>query len=139
MQELNVDLFRKTMKPVEQVLRDAKVKRQDIDDIVLVGGSTRIPKVQELLKEYFGGKELSNSVNPDEAVAYGAAVQAAILTGVPMFNDIALKDITALTLGIEWVPFVHLYSFTDPVIHQDYRRCFLCKILLLRARACPDH
>ena len=108
MQELNVDLFRKTMKPVEQVLRDAKVKRQDIDDIVLVGGSTRIPKVQELLKDYFGGKDLANSVNPDEAVAYGAAVQAAILAGVPMFNDIALMDITALTLGIEWVPFVSL-------------------------------
>jgi hypothetical protein len=75
-----MDLFRKTMKPVEQVLKDANVKKEDVDEVVLVGGSTRIPKVQQLLKEFFGGKEPSKGINPDEAVAYGAAVQGGILS-----------------------------------------------------------
>jgi len=100
-EELNIDLFRKTMRPVEQVLKDAGVKKDAVDDIVLVGGSTRIPKVQELLKEYFGGKELAKGINPDEAVAYGAAVQAGILSGEEAFGDMILLDVCPLTLGIE--------------------------------------
>ncbi|KAF9048024.1 heat shock protein 70, partial [Hymenopellis radicata] len=100
-EELNMDLFRKTMKPVEQVLKDANVKKEDIDEIVLVGGSTRIPKVQQLLKEYFGGKEPSKGINPDEAVAYGAAVQGGILSGAEGTADVVLVDVCPLTLGIE--------------------------------------
>ena len=80
-EELNIDLFRKTMAPVEQVLKDAKVSKGDIDEVVLVGGSTRIPKVQALLTEYFNGKEPNKGINPDEAVAYGAAVQGGVLSG----------------------------------------------------------
>lgn len=80
-EELNADLFRSTMEPVEKSLRDAKMDKAQIHDIVLVGGSTRIPKVQKLLQDFFNGKELNKSINPDEAVAYGAAVQAAILHG----------------------------------------------------------
>ncbi|PCH43031.1 heat shock protein 70 [Wolfiporia cocos MD-104 SS10] len=99
-EELNMDLFRKTMKPVEQVLKDANLKKEDIDEIVLVGGSTRIPKVQQLLKEYFG-KEPSKGINPDEAVAYGAAVQGGILSGDENLGDIVLVDVCPLTLGIE--------------------------------------
>jgi heat shock protein 1/8 len=76
-----MDLFRKTMEPVEKVLRDAKLDKASVHEVVLVGGSTRIPKVQEMLSNFFSGKELNRSINPDEAVAYGAAVQAAILTG----------------------------------------------------------
>lgn len=78
-EELNMDLFSKCMDPVEKVLRDAKMDKNHIHDVVLVGGSTRIPKVQTLLQDSFNGKELCKSINPDEAVAYGAAVQAAIL------------------------------------------------------------
>ncbi|KAI9451252.1 heat shock protein 70 [Lactarius psammicola] len=100
-EELNLDLFRKTMKPVEQVLKDAGVKKEEIDEVVLVGGSTRIPKVQQLLKEFFGGKEPSKGINPDEAVAYGAAVQGGILSGEEGTEDIVLVDVAALTLGIE--------------------------------------
>ncbi|KAH9993033.1 heat shock protein 70 family [Russula vinacea] len=100
-EELNLDLFRKTMKPVEQVLKDAGVKKEEIDEVVLVGGSTRIPKVQQLLKEFFGGKEPSRGINPDEAVAYGAAVQGGILSGEEGTEDIVLVDVAALTLGIE--------------------------------------
>ncbi|EJU00625.1 heat shock protein 70 [Dacryopinax primogenitus] len=100
-EELNMDLFRKTMKPVEQVLKDANVKKEDIDDVVLVGGSTRIPKVQQLLKEYFGGREPSKGINPDEAVAYGAAIQGGILSGEEGTEDIVLIDVCPLTLGIE--------------------------------------
>jgi L1 cell adhesion molecule like protein len=98
------DLFRKTLAPVESVLRDSKVSKADVDDIVLVGGSSRIPKVQQLLKEYFNGKELCNSIHPDEAVAYGAAVQAHILSGNnknDVTTDILLLDVTPLSLGIE--------------------------------------
>ncbi|KAI0282753.1 heat shock protein 70 [Russula aff. rugulosa BPL654] len=100
-EELNIDLFRKTMKPVEQVLKDANVKKEEIDEVVLVGGSTRIPKVQQLLKEFFGGKDPSKGINPDEAVAYGAAVQGGILSGEEGTEDIVLVDVAALTLGIE--------------------------------------
>eukprot|EP01106_Pelomyxa_sp_JSP_P011191 TRINITY_DN2943_c0_g1_i10.p1 TRINITY_DN2943_c0_g1~~TRINITY_DN2943_c0_g1_i10.p1 ORF type:complete len:160 (-),score=60.30 TRINITY_DN2943_c0_g1_i10:233-712(-) len=80
-EELNIDLFRSTIEPVEKVLRDAKLDKASINEVVLVGGSTRIPKVQQLLSDFFNGKELNKTVNPDEAVAYGAAVQAASLTG----------------------------------------------------------
>lgn len=100
-EELNMDLFRRTMKPVEQVLKDAGVKKDEIDDIVLVGGSTRIPKVQQLLKEYFNGKEPSKGINPDEAVAYGAAVQGGILSGEEGSKGVLLIDVCPLTLGIE--------------------------------------
>merc|ERR1712113_678861 len=80
-EELNNDLFKKTMGPVSRVMEDADLSKSEIDEIVLVGGSTRIPKVQQLISEYFGGKEPSKGVNPDEAVAYGAAVQGGILSG----------------------------------------------------------
>jgi L1 cell adhesion molecule like protein len=96
-------LFRKTMAPVEQVLRDSKLSKSDIDEIVLVGGSSRIPKIQQLLSEFFNGKELCKSINPDECVAYGAAVQAAILTGTKdsKISDLLLLDVCPLSLGLE--------------------------------------
>jgi heat shock protein 5 len=100
-EELNIDLFKKTLKPVEQVLKDAKVKKTEIDDIVLVGGSTRIPKVVELIEEYFSGKKASKGINPDEAVAFGAAVQGGVLSGEEGTDDIVLMDVNPLTLGIE--------------------------------------
>lgn len=100
-EELNMDLFKKTLKPVEQVLKDAKVKKADVDDIVLVGGSTRIPKVQSMIEEFFGGKKASKGINPDEAVAYGAAVQGGVLSGEEGSEDIVLMDVNPLTLGIE--------------------------------------
>ncbi|KAF8523888.1 heat shock protein 70 family [Hysterangium stoloniferum] len=99
-EELNMDLFRKTMKPVEQVLKDAGVGKDKIHDVVLVGGSTRIPKVQQLLKEYFG-KEPSKSINPDEAVAYGASIQGGVLSGEEGTEELVLIDVCPLTLGIE--------------------------------------
>jgi heat shock protein 1/8 len=96
-------LFKKTMAPVEQVIMDSKISKNQIDEIVLVGGSTRIPKIQQLLSEYFNGKELCKSINPDECVAYGAAVQAAILTGCKdeKISDLLLLDVCPLSLGIE--------------------------------------
>lgn len=100
-EELNLDLFKKTLKPVEQVLKDAKVKKSEVDDIVLVGGSTRIPKVQAMLEEYFDGKQASKGINPDEAIAYGAAVQGGILSGETGTEEILLMDVNPLTLGIE--------------------------------------
>jgi heat shock protein 5 len=99
-EELNMELFKKTLKPVEQVLKDAKVSKSDVDDIVLVGGSTRIPKVQALIEEYFG-KTASKGINPDEAVAFGAAVQAGVLSGEEGTEEIVLMDVNPLTLGIE--------------------------------------
>lgn len=100
-EELNMDLFKRTLKPVEQVLKDAKVKKADINDIVLVGGSTRIPKVQALLEEFFGGKKASKGINPDEAVAFGAAVQGGVLSGEEGTAEVVLMDVNPLTLGIE--------------------------------------
>lgn len=102
-EELCSDLFRGTLQPVEKALRDAKMDKSSINDIVLVGGSTRIPKVQKLLSDFFNGKELNKTINPDEAVAYGAAVQAAILTGETheSVSDVLLLDVAPLSLGIE--------------------------------------
>ena len=98
-----MDLFRKCMDPVEKVLRDSKIAKNRVHEIVLVGGSTRIPKVQSMLKDFFNGKEPSREINPDEAVAYGAAVQAAILTntGGKATEDVLLIDVAPLSLGLE--------------------------------------
>ena len=97
------DLFKKTFDPVDKVLRDAKISKSNVDEIVLVGGSTRIPKIQNQLSEYFNGKEVCKGINPDEAVAYGAAVQAAILAGVTdeKVSDLLLLDVLPLSLGVE--------------------------------------
>jgi len=102
-EELNMDLFRGTMKPVQKVLEDSDLQKKDVDEIVLVGGSTRIPKVQQLVKEFFNGKEPSRGINPDEAVAFGAAVQAGVLSGDSDTSNIVLLDVNPLTLGIETV------------------------------------
>ncbi|CAK9292744.1 unnamed protein product [Gordionus sp. m RMFG-2023] len=102
-EELNMVMFKSTLKPVEKVLQDADLKKTDIDEIVLVGGSTRIPKIQALVKEYFNGKEPSRGINPDEAVAYGAAVQAGVLSGESSSSDVVLLDVNPLTMGIETV------------------------------------
>ncbi|XP_047997571.1 heat shock protein 68-like [Leguminivora glycinivorella] len=102
-EELNSDLFRATLAPVEKALKDAKLNTREIHDVVCVGGSTRIPKIQRLLQEFFGGKTLNLNINPDEAVAYGAAVQAAIVTGSKdeRIADVLLVDVIPLSLGIE--------------------------------------
>jgi len=102
-EELCSDLFRGTLEPVETALRDAKLDKGKIDEVVLVGGSTRIPKIQKLLSDFFNGKDLNKSINPDEAVAYGAAVQAAVLTGdtSDTIRDVLLVDVAPLSLGIE--------------------------------------
>merc|ERR1712214_234695 len=102
-EELCSDLFKGTLDPVEKAMRDAKLDKSSINDVVLVGGSTRIPKIQKLLQDFFNGKELNKSINPDEAVAYGAAVQAAILTGdtSEAVSDLLLLDVAPLSLGIE--------------------------------------
>lgn len=103
-EELNMDMFKNTLIPVQKVLEDAKLKKGDIDEIVLVGGSTRIPKVQQLIRDFFGGKEPNRGINPDEAVAYGAAVQAAVLTGESeVGGKVVLVDVIPLSLGIETV------------------------------------
>lgn len=97
------EIFKKTLEPLDQVLKDAGMQKSDINDVVLVGGSTRIPRIQELLSQYFNGKELNKSINPDEAVAYGAAVQAAILSGNSddKLDGLLLLDVTSLSLGVE--------------------------------------
>ena len=102
-EEMCNNFFKDTLQPVENVLKDAKMSKNQIDEIVLVGGSTRIPKIQNMLIDYFNGKELCKSINPDEAVAYGAAVQAALLTnnGDKRINDILLLDVCPLSLGVE--------------------------------------
>ncbi|RCN44760.1 putative chaperone protein DnaK [Ancylostoma caninum] len=102
-EELNMDLFRATLKPVQKVLEDSDLKKDQVHEIVLVGGSTRIPKVQQLIKDFFNGKEPSRGINPDEAVAYGAAVQAGVISGEENTGDIVLLDVNPLTLGIETV------------------------------------
>jgi heat shock protein 5 len=104
-EELNIDLFRKTLKPVTQVLADAGLKKAEVDEMVLVGGSTRIPKVQQLLRDFFNGKEPNRGINPDEAVAYGAAVQGGILSGEANkeTQELLLLDVAPLSLGIETV------------------------------------
>merc|ERR1719145_535988 len=98
-----MDLFKGTLKPVQKVLEDADLTKKEIDEIVLVGGSTRIPKIQSLVKEFFNGKEPSKGINPDEAVAYGAAVQAGVLSGEDDTGGLVLLDVCPLTLGIETV------------------------------------
>ena len=101
-EEINAVLFKSTLEPVEKVLKDAKIPREKVDDIVLVGGSTRIPKIQALVSEYFGNRQPNKSINPDEAVAYGAAVQAAVLTGQTSEKtaDLLLLDVAPLSLGV---------------------------------------
>ncbi len=103
LENLCSSFFKRCMDPIDQVLSDAKMSKSDIHDVVLVGGSTRIPKLQELLSAYFNGKELCRNINPDEAIAYGAAVQAAILSGVQdeTTNSMILLDVTPLSLGVE--------------------------------------
>jgi heat shock protein 5 len=101
-EDLNSDLFKNTMGPVQTALDDAGFKKSDIDEIVLVGGSTRIPKVQQMIKDFFNGKEPNRGINPDEAIAYGAAVQGGILCGETDTNMV-LIDTTPLSLGIETV------------------------------------
>ena len=104
-EELNNDLFKKTLGPVEKVMNDAGLKKTEVDEIVLVGGSTRIPKIHQLIKDFFNGKEPSRGINPDEAVAYSAAVQGGILAGESdeTNKDILLLDVAPLSLGIETV------------------------------------
>jgi len=103
-EELCISMFKKTMKPVQQVLDDAGMKKTEVDEIVLVGGSTRIPKVQSMLKDFFNGKEPNRGINPDEAVAYGAAVSGGLIAGDnEELDNVLLIDVTPLTLGIDTV------------------------------------
>ena len=103
-EELNMDLFKGTLKPVKAVMDDSKLKKTDVDEIVLVGGSTRIPKIQALIKDFFNGKEPNRGINPDESVAYGAAVQGAVLSGEQELKDqVLLVDVIPLSMGIETV------------------------------------
>jgi len=102
-EELNHDLFKKTLGPVDRVLEDAGLSKEEVDEIVLVGGSTRIPKIQQLISEYFGGKELARGINPDEAVAYGAAIKGGIISGEEEVDQMVCLDVTPLSQGIETV------------------------------------
>ncbi|CAF3826874.1 unnamed protein product [Rotaria magnacalcarata] len=131
-EDLNMDLFRSTLKPVQNVLQDAGLKNADIDEIILVGGSTRIPMVRKIIREYFNGKAPSHNINPDEVVAYSAAIQGAILSGDECTQDIALLDVCPLTMGIETkdgvlskiiprntvIPVTKTEDFTTTVDHQ---------------------
>ena len=105
LEELNNDLFKRTLGPIQQVLNIAGMDKGEVDEIGLVGGSTHIPKVQNIISEYFEGKKASKGINPDDAVAYGAAVEGAILQGVShkTFDDVILLDVTPLSQGIETV------------------------------------
>lgn len=134
-EDINANMFKSTLEPVEQVLKDAKISKSQIDEVVLVGGSTRIPKVQKLLSDFFDGKQLEKSINPDEAVAYGAAVQGAILTGQSTSDetkDLLLLDVAPLSLGVAMqgnvmavvvprnttVPTIKRRTFTTVADHQ---------------------
>ncbi len=139
-EELCGDIFRRCMDPVEKALTDAKMDKSKMQDVVLVGGSSRIPKVQKLLQDFMNGKELCKSINPDEAVAYGAAVQAAVLTGVddPTIRDLLLVDVTPLSLGIETagavmtvlikrntrIPYRHLLSLFCQILIRSRLKSF---------------
>ncbi|KAH0790932.1 78 kDa glucose-regulated protein [Histomonas meleagridis] len=102
-EELNMDLFRKTMQPVQQVLKDSGVSKHEVDEIVLVGGSTRLPKIQQLVRDFFNGKAPCKSINPDEAVAYGAAVEGGVLSDDPDAQEIVIINVNSLTLGVETI------------------------------------
>merc|ERR1712050_599925 len=135
-EELNIDFFKKAMEPVQQCLDGARIDKKQVKEIVMVGGSTRIPKVQEMIKDFFDGKQLCKSINPDEAVAYGAAVQAAIVsgTGTEDVQNMLLLDVAPLSLGIETaggmmqkliernstVPTEKAQDFTTAEDYQDY-------------------